>query len=155
MTVEDVPGLVALMREMQAHYGVPCPPDAAIARDLADLPPGTTILVARPADGPEGRPLLGFAALNAVYPGPSLRRGLFLKELYVAAEVRGAGIGRELLAEAARFARAGGYARLDWTADRSDPGLLGFYRRTGALEHPEKAFFRLAGEALAALAGDS
>lgn len=143
----DEPGLVALFREMQAHYGAPCPPDARILADLRDLPPGVTLLVAR-------RPgVVGVAALASVYPGPGLRRGLFLKDLYVTAARRGEGVGSALVRAAARFALARGGGRLDWTADRADAPLLAFYRRLGAAEQPEKLFFRLGEAAMRTLAG--
>ncbi|MFE1603171.1 GNAT family N-acetyltransferase [Methylobacterium sp. ID0610] len=146
MEPADIPAVAALLREMQEHYRVPCPPDATIRADLGDPPAGVTILIA--ADpGP-----VGLAALAAVYPGPGLRPGLFLKELFVAQAARGRGTGRALLRAAAAFARAGGFARIDWTADGRDPRLLAFYAGTGALPQPEKVFFRLSGEALERMA---
>jgi GNAT superfamily N-acetyltransferase len=139
----DGPGLVALLQAMQAHYGVPCPPAERIAADLAALPPGVDLLVAAdPAP-------VGFAAVGSLYPGPGLRPGLFLKELYVAREARGQGVGRSLLRAVARLALARGFARVDWTAARNDPALRAFYRATGAVEQEEKVFFRLTGDALA------
>ena len=45
-----------------------------------------------------------------------------------------------------------GHSRVDWTADRTDAGLLDFYSGLGALAQHEKVFYRLTGDALAALA---
>lgn len=148
MTPRDHVAVAALMRAMQAHYGVPCPPEVAILTDLAVLPPGNTILVAGDPDP------VGFAAVAAVYPGPGLRAGLFLKELFVVEAARGRGAGRALLRAVAAHARAQGLARVDWTAARDDARLTAFYGSTGALAQPEKLIFRLSGEALARLADE-
>lgn len=144
----DAHGLARLMEQMQAHYEVPCPPRDEIVAGLGDLPPGNTILLAQDAEGP----IVGFAAVAAIYPGPGLRKGLFLKELFVDADRRGEGIGRALMEAVVRFSAEGGYARVDWTADRTNPRLAAFYSALGALAQDEKRFYRLTGEALARLA---
>lgn len=143
----DHPALAALMGQMQAHYGVACPTDAEIRSGLANRPAGTELLVAE-----HNGALIGFAAFSAIYPGPALKPGFFLKEIYVAEAARGLGAGKALLAELARLALARGLGRIDWTAARDDERLLRFYESLGGKQHPEKVFFRLTGEALARLA---
>jgi GNAT superfamily N-acetyltransferase len=143
----DHPALAGVMAQMQAHYGVACPPDAEIRAGLANRPAGTELLVAE-HDGA----IVGFAAFSAIYPGPGLRPGFFLKEIYVAEAARGLGAGKALLAELARLALARGFGRIDWTAARDDERLLRFYESLGAKQLPEKVFFRLTGEGLARLA---
>ena len=143
----DHPALASVMAEMQAHYRVPCPPEAEIRAGLANRPAGTELLVAE-HDGA----IIGFAAFSAIYPGPGLRPGCFLKEIYVAEAARGLGAGRALLAELARLALERGLGRIDWTAARDDERLLRFYESLGGKRHPEKIFFRLTGEGLARLA---
>ena len=142
LTPADHEGLADLMEEMQAHYQVPCPPRAAILSGLERRPEGTEILIAV-----EER-VIGFASYSAIYPGPGLIPGYFLKEIYVAASHRGRGVGKALIMEMAKRATARGYGRIDWTADRDDPKLLDLYRGLGAVEQPKKVFFRLAGDAL-------
>lgn len=144
----DHPALARLMAQMQAHYRVPCPSDAEILAGLTNRPAGTELLVAEQDDR-----LVGFAAFSAIYPGPGLRPGFFLKELYVDEAARGLGAGRALLQEMARLALARGFGRLDWTAARGDERLLRFYESLGASKQPEKVFFRLSGEGLRRLAG--
>ena len=143
----DHPALAGVMAEMQAHYRVPCPADPDIRAGLANRPAGTELLVAE-HDGA----LVGFAAFSAIYPGPGLRPGVFLKEIYVAQAARGLGAGKALLAELARLALARGLGRIDWTAARDNERLLRFYESLGATPQPEKVFFRLTGEGLARLA---
>ncbi len=126
---------------------MPCPPPAAIVADLRALPPGNRLLVAEV----EGA-LAGFAAFAEIWPGPGLKKGLFLKELYVGAAYRGRGLGRRLVEALAAVAAAEGHARVDWTADRADGALLAFYDATGARRETGKLWYRLTGEALAASA---
>lgn len=146
MTAADVEATAVLFAEMQAHYGVPCPPGPDIVARLSTLPAGVDLLVAAdPA-------IVGFAAVAAIFPGPGLTSGLFLKELFVSARARGRGVGTRLMRGAARLAVARGFTRLDWTADRGNAGLLSFYAGLGAAEQTEKVFHRLAGPALADLA---
>jgi len=142
----DKTALTSLFEEMQRHYGVPCPPRDVIERNLAALPAGVEIMVA------ETDRIIGFAAFAAIYPGPGLRSGLFMKELFVTAGSRGLGVGKALIQSVARVAVERGHSRVDWTADRTDAGLLDFYSGLGALAQQEKVFYRLTGDALATLA---
>ncbi len=143
LTALDHQALAALMVDMQAHYRVPCPPLQAILDGLAKRPDGVEILIAERQGA-----LLGFASACAIYPGPGLTSGFFLKELYVAGVARGRGIGRALMGALAELALARGHRRLDWTADARDPALIRFYESLGATAQTEKVFFRLTGEAL-------
>ena len=143
----DVEAVAALCEEMQAHYGVACPPRASVVADLLDLPPGVRLLVAERARG-----IVGLAFLSPLYPGPGLRKGLFLKDLYVAASARGGGVGRALMAACAAVAVEGGYGRIDFTAAIANERLMAFYADLGAAPDPERAFLRLSGDALARLA---
>lgn len=142
----DADALAPVLAAMQAHYAAPCPPLDEIAAGLRNLPAGNRIVLAQ-----EGA-LAGFAAFALIYPGPGLRTGLFLKELYVDAAQRGRGVGRGLMRAVAAIAVAEGLGRIDWTADRADAALLAFYRSLGATPQEGKLFFRLSGAALAAAA---
>jgi GNAT superfamily N-acetyltransferase len=145
-SASDKTALVTLFEEMQRHYGVACPPPDVIESSLAELPAGVGIIVA------ETKGIIGFAAFSAIYPGPGLRSGLFMKELFVTAGARGNGVGKALIQAVARVAVERGHHRVDWTADRNDSGLLNFYSGLGALAQDEKVFYRLAGDALAKFA---
>lgn len=144
----DHAALAVLMGEMQRHYAVSCPPVAEVRAGLAVLPAGVDILVAV-----GGEAILGFASACNLYPGPGLKTGFFLKEIYVADAARGKGLGRALMTALAKLALERGHRRLDWTADADDPALLRFYESLGAVAQRKKVFYRLTGEALAAAAG--
>lgn len=146
MSPEDISGTAALFQEMQAHYRVACPPRDEITASLARLPEGVSVLIAADPS------VIGFAAVGAIFPGPGLKPGLFLKELFVSAGARGSGAGTALMQAVAQLAVECGFARLDWTADRSDARLLSFYNAVGAIQQSEKVFFRLTNQALTRLA---
>jgi GNAT superfamily N-acetyltransferase len=145
-STSDKTALVTLLEEMQRHYGVACPQPSVIESNLAELPTGVEIIVA------ETDRIIAFASFSAIYPGPGLKSGLFMKELFVTAGSRGNGVGKALIQAVARVAVERGHKRVDWTADRNDSGLLSFYSGLGALAQHEKVFYRLAGEALTLLA---
>lgn len=138
----DAEPLADVFEAMQAHYAVPCPARAEIVASLRDLPPGNRIMLA--LDGE----ILGFAAFAAIFPGPGLRKGFFLKELYVRAAHRRRGVGRALIGALASLAVREGYGRIDWTAAARDEALLAFYRGLGARALDDRLFLRLDGEAL-------
>lgn len=144
----DDPALAALLKEMQENYKAPCPPRAVILESLAKLPPGVEILVA------ENKGIIGFAAFSAIWPGPGLTSGLFLKELFVTKAHRSKGAGSALMRAVARYAMRRGHKRVDLTTNNNDPKLLAYYERFGALHHTDKGFFRLTGEALIKVAGN-
>ncbi|MFC2253939.1 N-acetyltransferase family protein [Labrys portucalensis] len=145
-STSDKIALTTLLEEMQDYYGVACPPRGAIESDLSALPAGVEIIVA------ETDKIIGFAAFSSIYPGPGLKSGLFMKELFVTAAARGNGVGKFLIQAVARVAVERGHKRVDWTADRDNPRLLSLYSALGALAQNEKVFFRLAGNALTLLA---
>lgn len=142
-----LPGLAALMQEMQAHYQVFCPPHDEIIAGLASRPPAAEILIYE-----DNSVVMGFAAFSAVYPGPGLMPGIFLKEIYVSGSRRDGGVGKALMRALAHIACSRDLSRIDWTADSSDTRLISFYERLGGVPKPEKLFFRLHGKALKSLA---
>jgi GNAT superfamily N-acetyltransferase len=77
--------------------------------------------------------------------------GIYLEDLFVVPEHRGAGIGRALLKELARLAVERGCGRLEWAVLDWNRDAIGFYERLGARPNSEWTVYRLAGEALSAL----
>ena len=142
--------LALLFEEMQAHYGVPCPPRADILSGLQEKTPGAEILVAE-----QNGAVCGFCSFSAVYPGPGLKPGFFLKELYVSSAYRGKGVGHSLMRQLAVLTRRRGLSRIDWTADATNAQLLSFYDDLGGMRKTEKMYYRLDGQALEALGSES
>jgi GNAT superfamily N-acetyltransferase len=78
--------------------------------------------------------------------------GLYLEDLFVRPEARGAGIGKALLVHLAGIAVARGHARFEWSVlDWNEPAI-GFYKALGAKPMDEWTVMRVEGAALVALA---
>jgi len=100
----------------------------------------------------DGRPA-GFALFFHSFSTFLGKPGIYLEDLYVRPEFRGAGIGRAMLVHLARLARERGCGRLEWSVlDWNEPAI-GFYRGIGASPVSGWTLYRLTGEALEALAG--
>lgn len=78
--------------------------------------------------------------------------GIYLEDLFVRPEHRGAGHGRDLLATLAAECLRRGYRRLEWSVLDWNSPALGFYRRLGAAGLDDWTVHRLAGAALDDLA---
>jgi GNAT superfamily N-acetyltransferase len=83
------------------------------------------------------------------------RKGMYLEDLFVLPAHRGRGYGRALLLHVARIAHERGCGRFEWMAlDWNEPAIR-FYKALGAVEMPEWRLFRVTGEVLARLGGES
>lgn len=81
-------------------------------------------------------------------------QGIWLEDLFVRPDQRGAGVGRALLAAVASRTRERGGERLEWSALDWNELALGFYRGIGAQQMSEWITHRLVGEGLRSLAGE-
>lgn len=81
------------------------------------------------------------------------RHGIWLEDLFVDPAARGRGHGKALLAHLAKRCRAEGLARLEWWVLDWNAPSIAFYRALGARAMDEWTVMRVAGEALARLAG--
>ena len=79
--------------------------------------------------------------------------GLYLEDLFVSPEARGAGVGKALLVHLAGIAVTRGYARFEWSVLDWNLPAIGFYEALGAKAQNEWTVMRVDGAALAALAG--
>jgi GNAT superfamily N-acetyltransferase len=79
--------------------------------------------------------------------------GIYLEDLYVMPEHRGAGHGKALLSALAAQAVERGYARLEWAVLDWNQPSIDFYRGIGAVPLDEWTVYRLSGEPLRRMAG--
>ena len=83
------------------------------------------------------------------------RKGLYLEDLFVKLEHRGRGYGKALLLATARIAHQRNCGRFEWMVlDWNTPSIR-FYESLGAKRLDEWRLFRVTGEALEKLAGQS
>ena len=95
---------------------------------------------------------VGFALFFQNFSTWRGRPGLYLEDLFVDPEHRGLGIGKALLVELARIARARNYARMEWSVlDWNSPSIA-FYESLGAAPMSGWTTFRLTDESLSQLA---
>ena len=78
---------------------------------------------------------------------------IYLEDLYVRPAARGQGVGKALLAQVARLAVDTGCGRLEWGCLDWNKPAIDFYLGLGAVALGEGTIYRLAGSALAKLAG--
>lgn len=79
------------------------------------------------------------------------RRGLFLEDLFVAPELRGQGVGLDLLKRLARLAVSMDCGRMEWNVLDWNNSAKGFYEMLGARHATGWETWRLEGNALKAL----
>lgn len=152
--------LVDLLLELHAFYNAGAAvPRGTVQTHLVDrlLAPGSPqqLAVAATDDGE----VVGLAAFGFVHSlvdfDPALRRHCQLKELYVRAGHRSAGVGRALMAWLARHAAAHGCHRIDWPVKAANLRGIAFYEGLGAERVADRLSYRLVAPALRVLAQDS
>lgn len=103
----------------------------------------------------DGGEPVGFALFFHNYSTFLARPGIYLEDLYVRPEYRGRGYGRQLLAHLARLAVERECGRFEWAVLNWNEPAIGFYRAMGAVPQDTWTVYRLTGEALRELAGES
>jgi GNAT superfamily N-acetyltransferase len=129
---------------------------------LADMAVGTearlreSLFGARPAAeamiAERGGRAVGFALYFTTFSTFLCRPGLYLEDLFVEPEHRGAGIGKALLARLAALAVERDCGRLEWRVlDWNEPSIR-FYESLGAKLMPEWQLVRMTSEGFGRLA---
>jgi GNAT superfamily N-acetyltransferase len=93
----------------------------------------------------------GFALFFHNYSTFLTKPGVYLEDLFVKPEHRGAGVGRLLLQRLAEIALERGCGRLEWAVLNWNTPAIGFYERLGAKPMNDWTVFRVTGDALAKL----
>lgn len=153
-TRADLPAIGRFIRDLAAYeklaHEVRFDPEV-LARHLFGERPMAEVLIAEDTGGTA----VGFALFFHNFSTFEGRPGLYLEDLFVRPEARGAGHGRALLAALAKLAVTRGCARLDWQVlDWNEPSKA-FYRALGAAHGAGWEPFRLEGTALLRLAGEA
>lgn len=154
-TAADVPELMEMIRalaeyEKLAHLVVA--DEARLAAALFGEGATVEALIARKAG--ENGPPAGFALFFHTFSTFLGQRGLWLEDLFVYPQYRGAGLGRRLLAELAQVARSRDCGRFEWAVLDWNAPAIGFYQRMGATLLPDWRIVRVTGDALARFGRD-
>jgi GNAT superfamily N-acetyltransferase len=146
---KDIPALVGLIRELAVYeklLDIFENSEAQIAETFFGANPRVFCDVAEIAGEP-----IGYAIWFYSYSTFTGRHGIYLEDLYVRREHRGAGVGKAFLRGLAARCIAENLTRLEWQVlDWNEPSIK-FYQALGATEMDGWTGFRLAGDALAAL----
>lgn len=121
---------------------------AAIDRALFCAAPKAFALIAEWNGAPCGFALYFFNFSTFVG-----KHGVYLEDLFVPEAHRGKGIGKALLIRLAQIAKENDCGRLEWSVLDWNAPAIRFYKSLGAVPMDEWTIFRLAGDALADLAG--
>ena len=98
---------------------------------------------------------IGFASISILYPAPKGTGQLFVKELFIDEQYQSSGVGKELMAFVAQYAKSTNCSRLDLTVDSDNTRAMSFYQKLGILPLPTKLYFRAEADALDKLANSS
>ncbi len=99
----------------------------------------------------DGQPI-GFALWYYIFSTFTGRPGLYLEDIFVEPEHRGAGIGKTIFRLLARRALDEGCTRMDWSVLDWNAPSIAFYRALGAVGMDDWTVQRLEGAALLAVA---
>jgi GNAT superfamily N-acetyltransferase len=138
--------IVALAEYEREPDAVEVDPETLRAQLESERPPFECLVAER------GDRVVGFALFFHNYSTWRGRRGLYLEDLFVEPEHRGAGLGRALLVRLAEIAVERGCGRMEWSVLDWNQPAIDFYRVLGASPLEQWTTFRLVGDALDELA---
>ena len=149
----DVPAVVGLVRELaeyeQAAHEVRLTEDQLAGALYAESPALFGHVAEVDAE------VVGMALWFLNFSTWRGTHGIYLEDLYVRPQHRGAGLGRELLRTLAALCVERGYSRLEWwVLDWNTPSIE-FYEAAGAVPMDEWTVFRLTDDALRSFARGS
>jgi GNAT superfamily N-acetyltransferase len=152
-TVDDVPAVLALVRELATYEREP---DAVTATEddlraalFGDEPKAFCLVASAGDDAPAAaEKIVGFAIWFVSFSTWLGRHGIYLEDLFVQPDARGAGHGRALLERLAQIAVERGYGRLEWSVLDWNVDAQGFYRALGAEPMEDWTVWRVTGDAL-------
>ena len=145
-TAEDIPLIAQFIRDLAEYERLAHEvrfDEAVLESKLFGPRPYAEVLIGEIDGEPQGFALFfhNFSTFEGL-------PGIYLEDLFVRPEARGAGLGKALLTHLAALAVRRGCARLEWSVlDWNEPAI-GFYRKLGARFMDEWTVMRVDGEAL-------
>jgi len=152
-TAADGAAFIALVRGLAAYEKLEPPSpegEKRLLRDAFGEKPRIEVLLVETA----GR-AIGYAIFFETYSSFLALPTLYLEDLFVMPEARRLGAGRAVMTWLAREAIRRGCGRLEWVVLDWNALAIDFYDRLGAVRMKEWLPYRLAGDALRAVAGST
>jgi GNAT superfamily N-acetyltransferase len=153
---DDVPALVTLVRELaeyeKALHEVRLTAEQLSACLFGEAPALYGHVAVVDDDGVAPGEVVGLALWFLNFSTWRGTHGIYLEDLYVRPEHRGAGLGRELLRTLAAVCVERGYERLEWSVLDWNTPSIEFYEAAGAVPMDEWTVFRLTDDALTSFA---
>ncbi|WGW11140.1 GNAT family N-acetyltransferase [Saxibacter everestensis] len=148
-TIDDIPGILGLIHELAVYEKEPDAVNTTeedLRKALFGADPAAFAHVVEVDGEPVAMALwfLNFSTWEGVH-------GIYLEDLFVKPEHRGAGYGKLLLKTLAELCVERGYARLEWSVLNWNEPSIGFYKSLGAVPQDEWTTFRLTGDSLTSL----
>lgn len=135
LTEKDVDLLVPLFDRYMVFYRQPSDPDRYRNFLAERLRRGESkVFLAYDMDGRA----VGFAQNYHSFSSVSLGLVVVLNDLYVVPDVRGQGVGSQLIERSFAYAKSRGAVRVDIGTEKTNPGAQALYKRMGFIE--ETAF---------------
>ena len=156
----DVPAICGLIMDLAVFENLAHLVEATPEKLLPQLfgqRPAAEAMVAVVGDKNRGEEVVAFALYFSNFSTFLAKPGLYLEDLYVKPERRGAGIGKAMLRHLAALALQRGCGRFEWSVLDWNANAIRFYEGMGATVMPEWRICRVTGPALAelgAVAGD-
>ena len=153
--LRDVGAIVQLIRDLAAFeqltHLLQVTPEK-LRPQLFGERPAAEAIVAELGDGKSndkgGGEVVAFALFFTNFSTFLAQPGLYLEDLYVKPEHRGAGIGKALLTKLAALALERNCGRFEWSVLDWNENAIRFYEGMGASVMPEWRICRLSGDAL-------
>jgi GNAT superfamily N-acetyltransferase len=149
-TEDDFPLILSLIKELAEYERLShevVATEESLRHWLFGERPVAEVLIGHHGGEPAGFALF-FHSFSTFLGKP----GIYLEDLYVRPEFRGAGIGRALLVHLARLARERGCGRLEWAVLDWNKPAIGFYKGLGASPVSGWTTYRVTGKSLDELA---
>lgn len=139
--------LIGALAEYEKLADMAVGTEARLAESLFGARPAAEAMIAE-----RGGRAVGFALYFTTFSTFLCRPGLYLEDLFVEPEHRGAGIGKALLRKLASLALERGCGRFEWRVlDWNEPSI-NFYKSLGATVMPEWELVRMTEPEMAAFA---
>ena len=148
----DVPAILGLVHELAIYEKEPHAVEASEAHFHEALFPQEQAPTAFAHVAVIDGTVVGMAIWYVTFSTWQGVSGIWLEDLFISPEHRGAGLGKGLLATLAAVCAERGYGRLEWWVLRWNTPSIGFYDSIGGQPMDEWLTYRLDGGALGSLA---